>query len=93
MPLTPRDRQFLRVINHLKIYLLLLASVVFVYLLLTPPNEIRMSTTIICVALCGVFWLTQRLLSLITILDFELTRTVNTLKRVLPETTRKERLH
>ena len=89
MPLTPQDRQFLRIINHLKIYLLLLALAVFVYLLCTPPSEIRMTTTVVCVALCGVFWLTQRLLSLITILDLELTRTANALKRALPDTARK----
>lgn len=57
---------------------------VLLYLLLTPSSEIQMATSIVGVALCVVFWLTQRLLSFITQLDLELTRVVNTLKRSLP---------
>ena len=85
MPLTPQDRQFLQIINHLKIYLLLIAVAVFFYLLFSPATEIRTTTTVVCVTLCAVFWLTQRLLSLITLLDLELTRVTNALKRAVPE--------
>jgi hypothetical protein len=49
-----------------------------------------MATSVIGVALCGVFWLTQRLLSFITLLDMELTRVINVVKRTLPEAERKE---
>ena len=90
MPLTSRDRQFLQTIDRLKVYLLLLGVAVFLYLLLTPSSEIQMATSIMGMALCGVFWLTQRLLSFITLLDLELTRIVNTLKHTLPEAQRKE---
>ena len=90
MPLTSRDRRFLQNIDRLKVYLLLLGVAVFLYLLLTPSTEIQMATSILGVALCGVFWLTQRLLSFITLLDLELTRIVNTLKHTLPEEQRKE---
>ncbi len=89
MPLTPKDRQFLQIIGHLKIYLLLTALAVFLYLLCSPATEIRSTTTVICVALCAVFWLTQRLLSLITLLDLELTRMTNALKHALSEKLRK----
>ncbi len=92
MPLTHRDRRFLQTIEHLKVYLLLLGIAVFLYLLLTPSTEIQMATSILGIALCGVFWLTQRLLTFITLLDLELTRVVNTLKRSLPEEQRKELL-
>ena len=50
----------------------------------------ELATSIIGVALCGVFWLTQRLLSFITQLDLELTRVVNTLKHTLPPDQQKE---
>ena len=90
MPLTPQDRRFLYTIDRLKAYLLLMALAVFLYLLCVPAEEIRMTTSIIGVALCGVFWLTQRLLTFITQLDLELTRIINALKRSLPEQQRKE---
>ena len=90
MPLTPRDRRFLQTIERLKVYLLLLAVAVFLYLLFIPSSEIQMATSVIGVALCAVFWLTQRLLSFITLLDLELTRVINVLKRTLPEGQRAE---
>ena len=85
MPLNSRDRQFLQTVDRLKVYLLLLGLAVLLYLLLAPSSEIQMATSVIGLALCGVFWLTQRLLSFITLLDLELTRIVNVLKRTLTE--------
>ena len=90
MPLTPGDRQFLETVSRLKVYLLVLAIAVFVYLLVVPSGEIQTATSVIGMALCGVFWLTQRLLSFITLLDLELTRVVNVLKRTLPAEQQKE---
>ena len=90
MPLKPSDRQFLEVVERLKIYLLIMAAAIFVFLLVVPQTEIQMATSIIGIALCGVFWLTQRLLSVITLLDLELMRMVNVLKRTLSEDQRKE---
>ena len=92
MPLRPSDRRFLEVVDRLKIYLLVMAGAVFVFLLVVPGTEVQMATSIIGVALCGVFWLTQRLLSFITLLGLELTRLTNVLKRTLPEDQRKELL-
>ena len=92
MPLTTRDRRFLQAIERLKLYLLVLAVAVLLYLLWTPRNEIQMATSILGVALCGVFWLTQRLLTFISALDLELTRIVKVLQRTLPEEQRKELL-
>ena len=92
MPLKPSDRQFIEAIERLKVYLLVMAGAVFVFLLVVPQTEIQLATSIIGVALCGVFWLTQRLLSFITLLDLELTRVVNVLKRTLPEDQRRELL-
>ena len=92
MPLAQKDKQFLKVVDRLKIYLLFMASGVFLYLLLAPSSEIQMTTSVIGLALCGVFWLTQRLLSFITQLDLELTRVVNVLQRTLPEEQRAELL-
>lgn len=92
MPLGPRDRKFLEAVDRLKAYLLFMAVAVFIFLLVTPATEIQMVTSIIGLALCAVFWLTQRLLSFITLLDLELTRVVNVLKRTLPEHERKQLL-
>jgi hypothetical protein len=92
MPLTDRDRRFLQTIERLKVYLILLACAILLYLLCSPSNEIQMVTSILAIALCGVFWLTQRLLSFITVLDVELTRVVNVLKRVVPEEQQKQLL-
>lgn len=74
----------------MKIYVLLTAVAILLYLLLIPSGEIQMATSVMGLALCGVFWLTQRLLSFITVLDLELTRVVNTLKRSLPEDRKKD---
>ena len=90
MPLTTGDRRFLQTIERFKAYLLLMAVSVFLYLLFVPAQEIRMTTSVIGVALCGVFWLTQRLLTFITLLDLELTRILHALKHSLPEAQRKE---
>ena len=90
MPLSTRDRQFLRTVDRLKLYLLLLGFAVLLYVLLIPSSEIQMATSVMGMALCGVFWLTQRLLSFISALDFELTRIANAVKRSLPEDRRKE---
>jgi hypothetical protein len=89
MPLAPNDRKFIGVVERLKLYILLMAIGVFIVLLVAPATEIQMVTSVIGIALCGVFWLTQRLLSFITQLDMELTRVVNVLKRTLPEDERK----
>ena len=93
MPLSPQDRQFLQVIGRLKIYVMVLAVVVLLRLLITPTSAIDTTTTVLSISLCGVFWLTQRLLSLISRLDFELTRLLDVLKRTIPEDRRKELLH
>ena len=90
MPLSPRDRLFIQTVERLKLYLLLIAAGVFIYLLLTPSTDIQMVTSIVGLALCGVFWLAHRLLSFITRLDLELTRIVNVLKRTLTPEQRKE---
>ena len=89
MPLSPQDRRFLETVDRMKFYLLLMAIAVFLYLLCSP-SEVQMATSILGVALCGVFWLTQRLLTFITLLDLELTRVVSVVKRTLPEAQRKE---
>jgi predicted membrane channel-forming protein YqfA (hemolysin III family) len=90
MPLTEGDRKFLQTVDHLKFYILIMAFGVLVFLLLAPKNEIQMATAVLGIALCGVFWLTQRLLSFITSMDVEMTRVLNVLKRTLPEAERKE---
>ena len=89
MPLTRQDHQFLSAVSRLKAYVLLMAAAVFLYLLFVPTNEIQMATSILGLALCGVFWLTQRLLSFISVLDLELTQIMKTLSRVLPEEERR----
>jgi hypothetical protein len=90
MPLEPSDRKFIEVVERLKLYILAMAVAIFIFLLVVPATEIQTATSIIGIALCGVFWLTQRLLSFITQLDLELTRVVNVLKRTLPEEERKQ---
>ena len=89
MPLNPQDRRFLETVDRMKFYILLMAIAVFLYLLFSP-SEVQMATSILGIALCGVFWLTQRLLTFITLLDLELTRVVNVVKRTLPEAQRKD---
>lgn len=90
MPLNNQDRKFLHTVNRLKVYLLLMAAGVFIFLLVIPSNEIQMATSVLGLALCGVFWVTQRLLTFISQLDLELTRVVNTLKHMLPPDKQKE---
>ena len=90
MPLNTQDRRFLNTIDRLKLYILFMAAGVFLYLLIVPSNEIQTATSILGLALCGVFWLTQRLLTFISQLDLELTRVVNTLKHTLPPDKQKE---
>ena len=90
MPLNHQDRKFLQTVDRFKIYLLLIALAVLVSLLTMPSSEIQMTTSVIGIALCGVFWLTQRLLHFITQLDLELTRVVNTLKHTLTPDQQKE---
>lgn len=90
MPLSTRDRRFLEAVGRLKVSLLVLAVAVLSYLILSPSEELHTGTAIIGLALCGVFWLTQRLLAFITVLDFELTRLINLVKRLVPEEEREE---
>jgi hypothetical protein len=90
MPLTKRDRAFLAGIDRLKLYVVLLAGAVFAYLFFSPRAEIQMATSIVGLALCAVFWLTQRLLSFIAYLDHELTRLTNVIQHTLTDQQRKE---
>ena len=90
MPLNSSDRKFLHTVDRLKLYLLLMAVSVFIFLLMAPTGEIQMATSVLGIALCGVFWLTQRLLTFVALLDSELTRVVNAVKRSLTEEQRKE---
>ena len=85
MPLSEKDRRFLQAVDRLKVYVLLLALAVFVYLLVAPAGEIQMATSILGLALCGVFWLTQRLLTCISALDYELTSVVKSLKGLVQD--------
>lgn len=50
-----------------------------------------MATSVVGMALCGVFWVTHKLLMFIALLDVELTRVLNALKRLVPEERLKER--
>ena len=91
MPLSSSDQKFLQAIDRLKVYILLMAVAVFAFLLLIAgTSEMQLATSVLGIALCGVFWLTQRLLTFITLLDVELTRVMNTLKRSLPPDRQKE---
>ena len=84
MPLTPIDRRFVRRVDRLKAYVLGIAGAVLIYLLYTPTSQIHVATTIVAIALCWLLWLTQRLLNLLTMLDLELTKATEALKRTLP---------
>ena len=92
MPLSGRDRRLLQAIERMKILLIFMAVAVFLYLLCVPSDEIRAATSVVGLALCGVFWLTQRLLTFISELDNELNRVVNILARSLPPEQQKELL-
>ena len=85
MPLTTTDRRFLGAVERLQLYLILLAVVVLIYLVLSPASEIRAATSVTGLALCTMFWLTQRLLTFITVLDAELTRVLRAINRSLTE--------
>ena len=92
MPLNRSDRSFLQRVDRFKLYILVIAVGVFFYLLVVPSNEIQMVTAVIGMALCGIFWLTQKLLSFIAELDSELTRVVNVIKGTLTEEQRRQLL-
>ena len=90
MSLHRADRAFLQRVDRFKLYVLVIAVGVFFYLLVVPSNEIQMVTAVLGMALCGIFWLTQKLLSFITELDSELTRVVNAVKSTLTEEQRRQ---
>ena len=90
MPLTPRDKQFLDTVDRLKAYLLIMAVGVLLFLLCTPASQVHLATAIVSLALCGVLWLTQRLLTFITLLDLELTKAIDALKRAVSDDWRRE---
>ena len=92
MPLSSKDRQFLQTVERLKMLLIVLALAIFIFLLLSPSSELQFATSVIGVTLCGVFWLTQRLLSCITVLDVELTRLISTVLKNLPKEQREQLL-
>ena len=89
MPLTRQDRQFLEAISRHKIYVLVMAAAVLCYLRLARAEDFSLSTLVLGLALCGVFWLTQRLLSFISVLDYEVTRLSKAVSKSLPEEERK----
>ena len=89
MPLSRNDRSFLRVVERLKLYILVITVGVFFCLLVVPSNEVQMVTAVIGIAFCGISWLTQKLLSFISLLDSELTRVVNAVKSMLSEEERR----
>lgn len=84
MPLTSTDRRFVNMVDRLKGYVLGVAGAVLLYLLYTPTSQIHVATAVIALALCWLLWLTQRLLNLLTMLDLELTKATDALKRTLP---------
>ncbi|MCI0563594.1 MAG: hypothetical protein MN733_34410 [Nitrososphaera sp.] len=81
------DKRFLKTVDHLKIYILLLAASVLLYLIwfVFQNTEMQMATTVLGIVLCAMFWLTQRLLSFISLLDTELARAMNILKNTLSD--------
>ncbi|MDP3722023.1 MAG: hypothetical protein Q8R91_00800 [Candidatus Omnitrophota bacterium] len=81
MSLTQNDRRFLRAVDRFKGYVLLTGMAVFLVLLVTPSTEFHAVTSVMGIALCGIFWLTQRLLSLVSMLDLELTRLARAIER------------
>ena len=92
MPLSPRERDLVRAVDRLKILLLLTGSVVLVYLLFTPPSQLFAVTSIMGVTLCALFWVTHQLLTLIAVLDIELTKMIDAVKKALPEDARRKLL-
>ena len=92
MPLEERDRQFLQRIDRLRLYVLIMAGAILLVFLLMPKEELQLATSIIGIALCGIFWLTQRLMGYISALDLELLRIMDTVQRLLPEEERRKLL-
>jgi len=90
--LTLKERRFLRAVEHLKYYLLALAVAVFLLILSIPPSEISLATCLVIVALCGLLWVTQRLLTFITLLDIQLAKAIRGLKYSLSDEQRRELL-
>lgn len=84
MPLTQADRRFMWIVDRIRMCLLAVAAAALLFLLFTPPNQIQIATIILGICLCWLIWLTQRLLSLITQLDVELKKAIDTLKRAIP---------
>jgi hypothetical protein len=85
MPLNKKDRVFISVVSRLKILVLVIAALTLVFILVTPPSEIQAATTVLGIALCGLFYMTQRLLSFITDMDFEISRLTDVIKSTLTE--------
>lgn len=90
MPLTEHERRLLVRIDRLKVYLLVMAGAVFLFIFLLPSGELHLATSILGIALCGVFWITQRLLGFISLLDLELTRLSRAVDRSLTEQQRRD---
>ncbi len=90
MPLTSRDRKFLQAVDRLKVYLLVIAVGMIIFVLVTPMNQMHAATSLIGIVLCVMFGVTQQLLSFITILDMELSRLSDAVLRSMPEEQRRE---
>ena len=60
-----------------------MAGAVFLFIFLIPSGELHAATSILGLALCGVFWVTHRLLGFISLLDLELTRLSRAVDRSL----------
>jgi hypothetical protein len=90
MPLSSSDRRFLKTADRMKIFLVALALVVLIFLACAPSSELTLVTAVLGMSLCGIFWLTQRLLTVITVLDTELSRLIEIIRRTLPEESRKQ---
>ena len=84
MPLTAADRQFVKTADRIRMCVLGLTGAVLIFLLCTPASQIHVATTILGIALCWLIWVTQRLLSLITVLDLEVNKAIETLKKTIP---------
>lgn len=74
----------------MKFYLIGLALAVLIFLFSTPSSELTLVTAVLGMSLCGIFWLTQRLLTVITLLDVELNQLIEIIKRTLPEESRQQ---
>ncbi len=81
MALSDHDRHFLQTANRFKLYLVLLAVAVLIFVVTSPREDLRLSTAVFAVALCGLFWLTSKLLTYITTLDREVSELSATIGR------------